>query len=55
MHTRLNHPHRYGDWRDMTVEELPDWLHLQLRSWWRYVTLRDLYDDHQTKVVLSPQ
>ena len=37
--------HRYGDWRDMTVEELRDRLHLQVTSWWRHVTLMDLYDD----------
>jgi hypothetical protein len=45
MNTHPNQRHRYGDWRDMTVEELPDWLHLQVRSWWRHVTLMDLYDD----------
>ena len=50
MNTRPNQRHRYGDWRDMTVEELRDWLHLQVTSWWRYVTLMDLYDDHQTKI-----
>ena len=49
MNTHPNQPHRYGDWRDMTVEELRDWLHLQVTSWWRYVTLMDQYDDHQTK------
>ncbi|MBV8178992.1 MAG: hypothetical protein JOY55_20230 [Mycobacterium sp.] len=50
MNTRPNQRHRYGDWRDMTVEELPHWLHLQVTSWWRHVTLMDLYDDHQTKL-----
>ena len=49
MNTHPKQPHRYGDWRDMTVEEVRDWLHLQVTSWWRYVTLMDLYDDHQTK------
>jgi hypothetical protein len=52
------HPHRnhhYGDWRDMTVEELRGWLHLQVTSWWRRVTLMDLYDDHHTKGDLHPQ
>jgi hypothetical protein len=55
MNTRPNPRHRYGDWRDMTVEELRDWLHLQVTSWWRHVTLMDLYDDHQTKGGLHPQ
>jgi len=45
MNTHPNQRHRYGDWRDMTVEELRDWLHLQVTSWWRNVTLMDLYDD----------
>ena len=49
MNTHPKQPHRYGDWRDMTVEEVRDWLHLQVTSWWRYVTLMDQYDDHQTK------
>jgi hypothetical protein len=55
MNTRPNPRHRYGDWRDMTVEELRDWLHLQVTSWWRYATLMDLYDAHQTKGGLHPQ
>ena len=55
MNTRPNPRHRYGDWRDMTVEELRDRLHLQVTSWWRHVTLMDLYDDHQTKGGLHPQ
>jgi hypothetical protein len=42
MNTHPNQRHRYGDWRDMTVEELRDWLHLQVRSWWRHVTLMEL-------------
>jgi len=50
MNTRPHRRHRYGDWRDMTVEELRDRLHLQVRSWWRYVTLMDLYGDHQTEI-----
>ena len=41
MNTHPKQPHRYGDWRDLTVEELRDWLHLQVTSWWRYVTLMD--------------
>jgi hypothetical protein len=47
MNTHPNRRHRYGDWRDMTVEELRDRLHLhfQVTSWWRHVTLMDLYDD----------
>jgi hypothetical protein len=45
MNTYPNQRHRYGDWRDMTVEELRDRLHLQVTSWWRRVTLMDLYDD----------
>jgi hypothetical protein len=28
MNTHPDQRHRYGDWRDMTVEELRDWLHL---------------------------
>jgi len=48
MITRPNHRHCYGDWRDLTVEELRSRLHLQVTSWWRHVTLLDLYDD-QTK------
>ena len=55
MNTPPNRHHRYGDWRDMTVEELRDSLHLQVKSWWRHVTLMDLYDDHQTKGGLNPQ
>jgi hypothetical protein len=50
MNTRPHRRHCYGDWRDMTVEELRDRLHLQVRSWWRYVTLMDLYGDHQTEI-----
>jgi hypothetical protein len=38
--------HRYGDWRDMTVEQVPNWLHLQVVSWWRRVTLMDLFDGY---------
>jgi len=55
MITRPNHGHCYGDWRDLTVEELRGRLHLQVTSWWRHVTLLDLYDD-QTKAasVTSP-
>lgn len=49
MNTYPAQRHHYGDWRDMTVEELRDWLHLQVTSWWRHVTLMDLYDDHQTE------
>jgi len=48
MITRPNPGHCYGDWRDLTVEELRSRLHLQVTSWWRHVTLLDLYDD-QTK------
>jgi hypothetical protein len=55
MNTHPNRRHRYGDWRDMTVEELRDWLHLQVTSWWRHVTLMDLFDDHQTEGGLQPQ
>jgi hypothetical protein len=55
MNTRPNPRHRYGDWRDMTVEEVPDWVLRQVTSWWRYVTLMDQYDDHQTKDGLHPQ
>ena len=55
MNTHPKQPHRYGDWRDMTVEEVRDWLHLQVTSWWRYVTLMDQYDDHPTKGGLHPQ
>jgi hypothetical protein len=55
MNTHPDQRLRYGDWRDMTVEELPDWLHLQVTSGWRHVTLMDLYDDHQTKGGLNPQ
>ena len=55
MNTYPAQRHRYGDWRDMTVEELRDWLHLQVTSWWRHVTLMDLYDDHQTKGGLHTQ
>ena len=55
MNTYPNQRHRYGDWRDMTVEELRDSLHLPVKSWWRHVTLMDLYDDHQTKGGLNPQ
>jgi len=55
MNTYPNPRHRYGDWRDMTVKELPHWLRLQVTSWWRHVTLMDLYDDHQTKGGLNPQ
>ena len=55
MNTYPNPRHRYGDWRDMTVEELPHSLRLQVTSWWRHVTLMDLYDDHQTKGGLNPQ
>jgi hypothetical protein len=55
MNTYPAQRHRYGDWRDMTVEELRDWLHLQVTSWWRHVTLMDLYDDHQTKGGLHPR
>jgi hypothetical protein len=51
MNTRPNPRHRYGDWRDMTVEEVPHWLRLQATSWWRYVTLMDQYDDHQTSAL----
>lgn len=47
MNTHPSQRHRYGDWRDMTVEELRDRLQLQIRSWWRHVTLMDLYDDHR--------
>jgi len=47
--------HHYGDWRDMTVEELRGRLLLQVMSWWRRVTLMDLYDDQQTEGVLHPQ
>jgi len=46
MNTHSSQRHRYGDWRDMTVEELRHWLQLQVRSWWRRVTLMDLYHDH---------
>jgi len=49
MNTHPNRHHRYGDWRDMTVEEVRDWLQLQVTSWWRRVTLMDQYDDPQTK------
>jgi hypothetical protein len=49
MNTYHYQRHRYGDWRDMTVDELRDWLHLRVTSWWRHVTLMDLYDDHQTQ------
>jgi hypothetical protein len=45
MSTHPSRRHHYGDWRDMTVEELRDRLHLQVTSWWRHVTLMDLYDD----------
>jgi hypothetical protein len=55
MNTHRNQRHRYGDWRDMTVEELAGWLRLQVTSCWRYVALMDLYDDHQTKGGLNPQ
>jgi hypothetical protein len=55
MNTHPNQRHRYGDWRDMTVEELRDWLYLQVTSWWRHVTLMELYDDHQTKGGLHRQ
>ena len=55
MNTLPYRNHYYGDWRDMTVEEVRGWLHLQVMSWWRRVTLMDLYDDRQTEVVLQPQ
>jgi hypothetical protein len=55
MNTPPNRHHRYGDWRDMTVEELRDSLHLQVKSWWRHVTLMDLYDDPQANGGLHPQ
>ena len=56
MNTYPNRRHRYGDWRDMTVEELRDWLLLRVTSWWRHVTLMDLYDDdHRTPGGLHPQ
>ena len=55
MYTHPHRRHRYGDWRDMTVEEVRDWLHLQVTSWWRHVTLMDLYDDeNHTKVGFRP-
>lgn len=50
MNTYPNRSHSYGDWRDMTVDEVRAWLRLRVRSWWRHVTLMDLYDDdNQTK------
>lgn len=50
------HPrNRYGDWRDMTAEELRDWLRLQVASWWRHVTLMDLYGGHPTTGEICPQ
>ena len=55
MNAHPNPRHRYGDWRDMTVEDVSEWLHLQVTSWWRRVTLMDLYDDHQTQGELYPQ
>ena len=55
MNTLPYRNHHYGDWRDMTVEELRGRLLLQVMSWWRRVTLMDLYDDHQTEGVLHPQ
>jgi len=55
MNTHPNPRHRYGDWRDSTVEEMRDWLYLQVTSWWRRVTLMDLYDDHETEGGLDPQ
>ena len=56
MNTRPNPRHGYGDWRDMTVEELRDRLHLQVTSWWRHVTLMDFYcDDDQTEGGFHPQ
>jgi hypothetical protein len=55
MNTHPDQRLRYGDWRDMIVEELPDWLHLHVTSGWRHVTLMDLYVDHQTKGGLNPQ
>jgi hypothetical protein len=63
MNTHPRPTSHYGDWRDMTVEELRDWLHLQVTSWWRHVTLMDLYDDplrperkrrHGARVDVSP-
>ncbi|OBI03412.1 hypothetical protein A5679_16385 [Mycobacterium scrofulaceum] len=39
----------------MTTEELGDWLRLQVASWWRHVTLMDLYDAYQTTGGLCPQ
>jgi hypothetical protein len=55
MNTYPDQRHRYGDWRDMSVEDLRGWLHLQVTSWWRHATLMDLYDDHQTNGALLPQ
>lgn len=55
MNIRPDPRHRYGDWRDMTVEELSDWLLLQVTSWWRRVTLIDLYDNLPTQGGLNPQ
>ena len=56
MNTYPSRPYYYGDWRDMTVEEVREWLHRRVTSWWRHVTLMDLYDDdHQTKGGLHPQ
>lgn len=56
MNTYPNRRHCYGDWRDMTAEEVRDWLHLRVTSWWRRVTLMDLYDnDQQPKGGLHPQ
>lgn len=55
MNTYRNRKHLYGDWRDMTVEELRGWLLLQVTSWWRLVTLMDLYGEPQTEGALLQQ
>jgi hypothetical protein len=55
MHTHPHPRHRYGDWRDMTVEELRDKLLFPVTSWWRHVTLMDLYSDRQSAGGLPPQ
>jgi hypothetical protein len=48
MNTRRHQRHRYGDWRDMTVEEVRDKLLLQASSWRRYVRPVDQHDDHES-------